>query len=97
VSAANRGLSIEERHAATCLFAAIAAAEVAYDGGERSAEVLRARMTERISAESLARIDYLSVADDESLAELSRLDRPALAMAAVWIGRTRLTDSVLLG
>jgi pantoate--beta-alanine ligase len=54
-------------------------------------------MTERISAESLARIDYLSVADDESLAELSRLDRPALAMAAVWIGRTRLTDSVLLG
>jgi len=97
VSAANRGLSIEERHAATCLFAAIAAAGAAYDAGERSAEVLRARMTDCISAEPLARIDYLSVADTESLAELSRLDRPALAMAAVWIGRTRLTDSVPLG
>ena len=47
-------------------------------GGERSAEVLRARMSERISAEPLARVDYLSVADGASLAELSRLDGPAL-------------------
>jgi pantoate--beta-alanine ligase len=97
VSAANMGLSIEERHAATCLFAAIAAAEAAFDGGERSAEVLRARMTDRIGAENLARVDYVSVADGASLAELSRLDGPALAMVAVWIGRTRLTDSVRLG
>lgn len=97
VSAANMGLSIEERHAATCLYAGIAAAEAAYDAGERSAEVLRARMTDSISTESLARIDYVSVADGSSLAELSRLNGPALAMAAVWIGRTRLTDSVPLG
>ncbi|HEY8922443.1 MAG TPA: pantoate--beta-alanine ligase, partial [Candidatus Limnocylindria bacterium] len=46
VSSANASLSIEERHAATCLFAALNAARAAYDGGERSAEVLRARMTE---------------------------------------------------
>jgi pantoate--beta-alanine ligase len=97
VSAANMGLSIEERHAATCLYAAIAAAESAYDAGERSAEVLRARMTDRIGNEHLARIDYVSVADGETLAELSRLNGPALGMVAVWIGRTRLTDSVPLG
>lgn len=96
VSAANMELSIEERHAATCLSAAIAAAEAAYLGGERSAEVLRARMTEHISAESLARVDYVSVADAETLAELSRVSGPALAMAAVWIGRTRLTDNAPL-
>jgi pantoate--beta-alanine ligase len=97
VSAANMGLSIEERHAATCLFAAVAAAEAAYDGGERSAEVLRARMTDRIGNEHLARVDYVSVADGATLAELSRLDSPALAMVAVWIGRTRLTDAAPLG
>jgi pantoate--beta-alanine ligase len=97
VSAANMGLSIEERHAATCLFAAVAAAEAAYDAGERSAEVIRARMTDRIAAEPLARVDYVSVADGETLAELSRLVAPALAMVAVWIGRTRLTDAVPLG
>jgi pantoate--beta-alanine ligase len=96
-SAANMGLSIEERLAATCLYAAISSAEAAYDAGERSAEVLRARMTERIGAESLARIDYVSVADAGTLTELSRVTAPALAMAAAWIGRTRLTDNVPLG
>lgn len=97
VSAANMGLSIEERLAATCLHTAISAAEASYGAGERSAEVLRARMTDRIGVESLARVDYVSVADRASLAELSRLDEPALAMAAVWIGRTRLTDNAPLG
>jgi len=96
VSAANMELTIEERHAATCLYSAIAAAGAAHVSGERSAEVLRARMTELISAESLARVDYVSVADAQTLAELSRVDGTALAMAAVWIGRTRLTDNVPL-
>ena len=97
LSAANMGLSIEERHAATCLYAAIAAAEAAHEAGERSEEVIRARMTECLAAESMARVDYVSVADGETLAELARLDRPALAMAAAWIGRTRLTDNAPLG
>lgn len=97
VSSANAGLTIEERHAATCLFAAVAAAEAAYGAGERSAEVLRARMSERLGAEPMARTDYVSVADAETLAELSRVDQPAVAMAAIWIGRTRLTDNAPLG
>ncbi|HEX2221074.1 MAG TPA: pantoate--beta-alanine ligase, partial [Candidatus Limnocylindria bacterium] len=46
VSSQNAALSIEERHAATCLQQALLAAERAWAGGERSAEVLRARMGE---------------------------------------------------
>jgi len=96
VSSANASLSIEERHAATCLFAALNAARAAYDGGERSAEVLRARMTELIAAESSARPDYVSIADAASLVELQRVTGPALALVAVWIGSTRLTDNMPL-
>jgi pantoate--beta-alanine ligase len=96
LSSANASLSIEERHAATCLFAALNAARAAYDAGERSAEVLRARMTEKIAAESMARPDYISVADAASLVELQRVTGPALALLAVWIGRTRLTDNMPL-
>jgi pantoate--beta-alanine ligase len=96
LSSANALLSIEERHAATCLFAALNAARAAYDAGERSAEVLRARMTDVIAAESMARPDYISVADAGSLAELQRVSGPALALVAVWIGRTRLTDNMPL-
>jgi pantoate--beta-alanine ligase len=96
VSSANARLSIEERVAAACLYAAVKAAKDAYDAGERSAEVLRARMTDAIAAEPLARPDYISIADAESLAELQRVSGPALAMVAAWVGRTRLTDNMPL-
>ena len=96
LSSANALLSIEERHAATCLFAALSAARHAYDAGERSAEVLRARMTDLIAAEEMARPDYVSVADASTLVELRRVTGPALALVAVWIGRTRLTDNMPL-
>jgi pantoate--beta-alanine ligase len=94
ISSANARLSIEERHAATCLYAALSAAKRAYDAGERSAEVLRARMTDVIAAEPMARPDYISVAHAVTLAELQRVSGPALALVAVWIGHTRLTDNM---
>jgi pantoate--beta-alanine ligase len=96
MSSANARLSVEERLAATCLYEAVQAAQRAYDAGERSAEVLRARMEEVIDAEPMARADYVSVADAHSLAELQRVSGPALALVAAWIGRTRLTDNVPL-
>ncbi len=96
LSSANALLSIEERHAANCLYNALNAARAAYDAGERSAEVLRWRMTDAINAETKARIDYVSVADADSLAELQRVAGPALALLAVWIGRARLTDNMPL-
>lgn len=96
LSSANALLGIEERHAATCLYAALSAARDAYDGGERSAEVLRWRMTHVLAAESRARVDYVSVADASSLVELQRVTGPALALLAVWIGRVRLTDNMPL-
>jgi pantoate--beta-alanine ligase len=96
LSSANARLSIEERVAAGCLFAALEAARSAYEAGERSAEVLRARMTDAIASEPLARPDYISLADAETLVELQRVSGPALAMVAVWIGRTRLTDNMPL-
>jgi pantoate--beta-alanine ligase len=96
IAAANRQLSIEERHAAACLFEALEAARRTYDRGERSAEVLRARMEDVIAAEPMARPDYVSVADAYTLAELQRVTGPALALLAVFIGRTRLTDTMPL-
>jgi pantoate--beta-alanine ligase len=96
MSSANARLSVEERLAATCLYLAVEAARRAYDAGERSAEVLRARMEEAIAAEPMARPDYVSVADANSLAELQRVSGPALALVAAWIGPTRLTDNMPL-
>lgn len=96
LSSANAQLGIEDRHAAACLFTALTAAKNGYDAGERSAEVLRWRMTDALSREPRARIDYVSVADATTLAELQRVTGPALALIAVGIGRTRLTDNMPL-
>ncbi len=96
LSSANAELTIEERHAAGCLHASLAAAQAAYDAGERSAEVLRARMEAVLEDEPMARIDYVSVADAATLAELQRVTGPALGLVAVWIGHTRLTDNAPL-
>ncbi|MCA1587331.1 MAG: pantoate--beta-alanine ligase [Chloroflexi bacterium] len=97
VSSANALLGIEERHAATCLYAALSAAANAYEAGERSAEVLRWRMTDVLSREPKARVDYVSVADAATLAELQRITGPAVGLVAAWIGRARLTDNMPLG
>ncbi len=39
-------------------------------------------------------IDYLEIADAETLAPLARLDRPGRILAAVWLGKTRLIDNI---
>ena len=42
------------------------------------------------------KVDYLKVVDPDTLLELKRLKRGARAMAALWIGRTRLIDNLEL-
>jgi pantoate--beta-alanine ligase len=54
-------------------------------------------MLEALGAEPLASVDYVSVADAESLEELERIEGPALVSLAVRFGTTRLIDNATLG
>jgi pantoate--beta-alanine ligase len=96
LSSRNVHLSAEERAAATVLRRALVAAGDAWRGGERSGDALRARMREALATEPLADVEYVSVADGETLEELTRVDGPALASLAVRFGSTRLIDNELL-
>ena len=53
-------------------------------------------MTALIQKEPLADINYISIADTETLKEMHRLKPPALVSMAVKIGKTRLIDNVVL-
>jgi pantoate--beta-alanine ligase len=53
-------------------------------------------MRDTIEAEPLAKIDYVSVADGDTLRELDVVARPALVSVAVNIGKTRLIDNITL-
>jgi len=50
-----------------------------------------------LAGEPLARPDYVSVADPETLRELDEVGAAALASLAVRIGTTRLIDNLALG
>jgi pantoate--beta-alanine ligase len=55
-------------------------------------------MTDIIQAEPLARLQYVSCADPDSLQEIEGLlDGPALLSMAVYVGKTRLIDNLILG
>jgi pantoate--beta-alanine ligase len=96
MSSRNSYLSPEERRAAPVLFRALELACKLRRKGVTDAEEIRQRMTALIQNEPLARVDYVSIADAQTLQELSLIDRPALTLLAVRIGRTRLIDNVTL-
>ena len=96
MSSRNIYLSPKERQAATILFKALTLGRQLSQGGEKDAEKIRRQMTALIQKEPLAQIDYVSIADAETLEELSLLDRPALASLAIRIGKTRLIDNMPL-
>lgn len=96
MSSRNSYLNSEERRAATVLFRALTAAQAAYQAGERNAETLRRIMRKTIEAEPLARLQYVSCANYDTLQELETLTGKSLLSMAVFIGQTRLIDNLVL-
>lgn len=95
LSSRNVFLSPAERAAAPILRRALLDIGAALNGGERRADVLRARLRAQIGTESLARIDYVSLAHPLTLAELDTVGSAgALVSLAVFFGRTRLIDNL---
>ena len=96
LSSRNAYLDPQERCAAAVLYRALDAVKTDYQNGERKAEVMRAAMRDTLSAEPLAKMEYVSAADPDTLQELDRVDGNALYSMAVRIGKTRLIDNFML-
>ena len=98
MSSRNVYLTKEQRRAAPVLYRALSHARDLWQNGERDAERLQQAVRSTLEAEPLVeRVDYVSVADAETLGELDTVDRPAMVSLAAQIGRARLIDNVLLG
>ena len=97
LSSRNVHLTLEERRAAAVLRRALLAARSAWERGERSGDALRAAMRGELDREPLAAMEYVSIADGSTLAELDTVQGPALASLAVRFGTTRLIDNEPLG
>jgi pantoate--beta-alanine ligase len=95
MSSRNTYLNSEERKQAVVLYQALVLAQRLYSDGERDAKAIRRKMTTLIQKQPLAAIDYISIADAETLDELDEVNPPALVSMAVKIGRTRLIDNII--
>lgn len=96
MSSRNIYLNAEERQAATVLFKSLNLARQLWLAGEKSAHEIREEMISLIQGEPLAEIDYVSIADAQTLEELKEIDRGALVSLAVKIGKPRLIDNIIL-
>jgi pantoate--beta-alanine ligase len=96
MSSRNTYLTKEERQAAVVLWKALCLVRGQWSNGENDAAVLRREMTSLIQREPFANIDYVSVADPDTLEELDTVGDRALVSLAVRIGKTRLIDNTIL-
>jgi len=97
LSSRNRYLEGDDRRAATVLYRSLQEAEVLWEAGERDAGALRRRVQDVFAAEPLAELEYVSVADPDTLTELTAIEGAALVSLAARVGGARLIDNVLLG
>ena len=96
MSSRNVYLKPDERRAAVVLSKSLDLARKMWSDGEKDADRIRQAMTALIKKEPLANIDYVSIADAETLEELKEIKPPALVSLVVKIGKPRLLDNTTL-
>src|SRR5438067_699045 len=96
MSSRNRYLSSAERAAAPGIYRALRRVRERALAGEVDAARLESALHAELSAIPGARADYARVVDADTLRPLARLDRPAVAAAAVFLGSTRLIDNITI-
>ncbi len=96
MSSRNAYLTPEQRRDAVALSRGLFAARELWDRGERDPRALRERVRELAGKGSVA-LEYVSVADPLTLAELDAPAESAVISLAARVGRARLIDNVLLG
>ena len=97
LSSRNTYLSPDERTAALVLSRSLREARDAYETGEKRTKVLKEITAVELAKEPLAKIDYVELYSFPELEEIETIKARALLAVAVYIGKTRLIDNIILG
>ncbi|MDD5772909.1 MAG: pantoate--beta-alanine ligase [bacterium] len=97
MSSRNSYLLPKERKAALVVSRTLLAIKKNILSGERNINLLSVKANKLIKKEPLARLDYFSFADENTLEKITKLSGNVLVSAAVWIGKTRLIDNFRIG
>lgn len=95
-SSRNTYLSVEERQAALVLSKSLKNGRVLIESGETNAKKVIKSIYDEISAEPLAKIDYVEIVSWPTLEEVDTIDSDILCAIAVYIGKVRLIDNFII-
>lgn len=97
LSSRNRWLSSGERIRAASIYAGLKSVEESIRLGQKcDANLLRQNFRKKLNLVKGDKVEYLEIVDGENLVPLKIAKKPILIAAAVWIGKTRLIDNILL-
>ena len=96
MSSRNQYLSPSERQQALAVSAALQAARTSAKSGQQDADALRATMRRVLQEAGIERIDYVEIADPQTLQPLENVKGSARALIAAYVGQTRLIDNLSL-
>lgn len=94
-SSRNTYLNKEERQAALILNKSLKLGLEAIKNGERNVKVITDIITKSLETEKLAKIDYVSIVDNENIQYIDTVKGEILCAIAVYIGKTRLIDNFI--
>jgi pantoate--beta-alanine ligase len=96
MSSRNAYLSAEARRQALILSGALRLAKELVAAGERDAKAVLFQMRALLATEPQVRVEYVVLANPETLEDVERIDGRTVALIAAFVGTTRLIDNQLL-
>jgi pantoate--beta-alanine ligase len=96
MSSRNVYLNERERRDAVVLSSSLKLAQDLIKKGERDAKKIIQNMRRLIQAKKTAKIEYITVVDQDNLQPLKKISDNCLIALAVWIGKTRLIDNTIV-
>lgn len=95
-SSRNTYLSTEERKAALILSKSLNLAKNAINNGEKSSKIVQDIIANSLNSEPLAKTDYIEIVNLHNVTPINTIEQNTLIAIAVYIGKTRLIDNIII-
>jgi pantoate--beta-alanine ligase len=96
MSSRNRYLRADERIQAAKIYQSLKTVREVALAGEMDVVKLQSLLQSELGSIPNCRIDYATIVDDVNLQPIKRIEKPALAAVAVFLGSTRLIDNITI-
>ncbi|MCM8819390.1 MAG: pantoate--beta-alanine ligase [Candidatus Omnitrophica bacterium] len=95
-SSRNVYLNDTQRKQATILFRALNLAKQLIKQGTKDPNAIIEKMRKLILSQSFAKIDYIKIVDPKTLRDVKEIKKKVVVALAVFIGKTRLIDNIIV-